>query len=181
MAVLENSTEGKYYYDLIFAESVSYGYEDMSGALGLFYPPYYGHFDTGYSGLTNHIALGTNIGSAWTAEAIACVLIHEAMHADYAHNTEKWVADTVSMLGVPREELNWTTDPVTGEEVLLDSVDQEYQAFKVAVLLWNEVKGTQTNEELDDLADKYAQGEAVLYNEVASRYVGYEEYYKERR
>ncbi len=182
LTVLENSTEGNYYYNLMVEKNVTYNYEDMgTGYLGLFTPSWWSHFYPDYSGLSNNIAVNTELGSSWSAEAIACVMAHEALHADYVHNTEKWVADTMGRLGVTREELNWYTDPVTGEEILGDSVDQEYQAFQLAARLWKEIRGTQTNDELDYIAMLYDQGGTVLYNAVALTYIGYAPYAKEMR
>ena len=82
-------------------------------------------------------------------------------------------------MGVERSELNWSWDSYANEYVLEDSQDQEYNAFVNAVLLWKEIRGSQTNEELDGLAALYDQGGSVLKDEVISRYSEYAPYYKD--
>lgn len=157
-------------------------YADLGGALGLWMPSWWPHlYDIGpYS--VNTIYIDTSLSTSWSNEKLATIMIHEALHADYTHNTEKWVLDTTLRLGVDRSDLNWSFDPVAGEDVLEDSIDQEYQAFQQEAVFWKEVKGSQSDPELDYILALYEEEQAlgtdVLYQAIARTYVGYPPYAK---
>lgn len=178
LEVLKDTVTGDYYYDLIKDKSVNLYFAAMDGAFGMYLPSWWSDFYPSWTQTNNSILIDAPLEGDWSEEAIATILVHEAMHADWAHNTDTWVAHTVDTLGVPESDLSWYTDPVTHEPVLGDSVFQEFHAFEAMVLFWQEVKGAQVNAELDfDLA-LYLLGEDVLYAEVARRYEGYPPYLK---
>jgi hypothetical protein len=178
LGVLQNSPVGLYFYNLFVEKAISVVYQDLTplGALGMYVPTYWPELYPGGPFPSNTVYLDSTAGSSWTKEALAAVLIHEAIHADYDHYTDKWVEATVERYGIDASELNWSPNPATGEMVLLDSVDQEYNAFVQAALLWQEVKGSQTNEELDYILALYLHdqenGTMDLYAQVAMLYGG---------
>lgn len=181
MAILANSTAGSYFYDLIQQNHVNIIAESMSPSLGgMFVPSWWLDFYPTDPFTPNTIYLNADLQYSWSKEALATILIHESLHADYVFNTDKWVAETTQRLGVNVSQLNWQRDPVTGQMVLQDSVDQEFNAFTEEVILWKEIKGSQTSAELDPLLADYEadqlNGTDLLYQEVASRYQGYASY-----
>ena len=184
--VLKSSQVGIYFYNLIQEKNISVVYENLNSlgtnVAGLYVPTWWFHLypQGSLPGKTpNTFYVDISLKTKWSATAVATVLIHELTHADYNHNTEKWVAETTARLSVGRDDLNWAWDAVDSQMVLLDSQDQEYNAFKQAVLLWDEMHGSEVNNELDDLLAKYNQdkeGGSVLKQEVVSRYAKYEPY-----
>gem|GEM_PF-921560 len=186
LELLNGSTVGDYYYDLIKNEGIEVSYANLdtivkSGTLGLYMPTWWEDvYGSVHSVEINSIYLNEKKKGLWSKEALACILVHEGMHADWDYNTDKWVAQAVSDLGVTSSELNWIYDPVLGHNVMQDSIYQEYQAFVVEALFWKEIKGTQKNSELDYVLGKYEEGPEYLYARIAEVYGadGYEPYGK---
>jgi len=177
MGVLAGSQAGAYYYNLIQSVPIDVVPVMLPGNYaGLYIPDWWINVypETAGTVALNTIYINSLAQSVWTKEACATILIHEALHADYNHNTEKWVIETTERLGVDRSELNWKYDPVADEMVLDDSIDQEYNAFVQELELWKEIKGAQSNQELDYLLTLYdadiANGSDLLYQEIYSRY-----------
>jgi hypothetical protein len=88
--------------------------------------------------------------------AIAAIICHEATHADYSYNPEKWIDYTMNNHpGLDASELHIGVYP-------FNSIDQEYNAFANAVKVWKDVKNGY--DKLDDLENTYDQGEAYMKN-----------------
>jgi hypothetical protein len=82
-------------------------------------------------------------------------LAHEATHADYSYNPEKWVDLTLERHPeLTASDLHIMTSP-------WNSIDQEYNANIAEVGLWNEKKGSQTDIVLDYKASKMDEGESA--------------------
>lgn len=181
VGVLKDAQNGSYFYTLMQEKNVNVTFADLPPNVGGQYvPSWWLDFYPNDPYIANTVYLSNALAAAWTKEEFSSILVHELTHADYSHNTEKWVADTIERLGVAREDLSWCRDPVTLEYVLGDSIDQEYNAFKQMVLLWREVRGSQRIYALDTLLSYYTMDEAygtdLLYSYVASAYAGYPPY-----
>lgn len=162
--ILTSTENGDYYYHLILENDVSVEYVALGASyLGLEIPSWWLDVTSCPDILpdceANTIYLSSSLKESWSAEAIAAVLVHEAVHADYDHNVSERAEETASRLGVDIEDLSWYPDPVSGSDVLLDSQDQEYIAFRQEILLWREIKGAQANDELDYEQYLYEQDE----------------------
>lgn len=179
LSLLQNTTYGDALYDLIIANNIGITYANLGGALGLWIPSWWLHLYPEDNVTPNTIYISSDIGTTWSAEAIAAVIVHEANHADYTYNTEKWVTLTTEHFSIDRSKLNWLSDPVAGGTVLGDSIDQEYNCFVQEALFWNEKRGTQSNEELDFIWNEYNLGGTELYDDVVTAYEGYKPYQKE--
>ena len=183
LGLLQGTANGNYFYNLIQANQVNVSYAPLgSNELGLFIPSYWLDFYPSDKVITHTIYINSSLENdpAWTEDAVADIIVHESMHADYDINTAVHVTETTQRLGVSSSQLNWLSDPVTDKTVLADSVDQEYKAFTQQVLFWKETKGVQTNSELDYILSEYESdqqlGTDLLYQDVASRYSGYAPY-----
>lgn len=168
LGLMQGTTYGGYYYTLIQQKQISVQYVDLgTNANGLYIPSWWLDITVCPEYLptcqANTIYLNSLLRASWTAEAVSAILVHESMHADYDHNQESHVQETISRLGVERDDLNWYDDPVRGEDVLGDSQDQEFMAFKQEVLYWREIKGNQTNYTQDTRLALYEQDEATGY------------------
>ncbi len=183
IALLSGTVNGDYFYNLINDNDINVVYFDFSRLYGDFvylFPlamwtglddqPYFDYFnndsDTLYSNTiyVNYLLEeDTDIfGSAYSDKAIASVVTHEATHADYSYNPDFWINDAIVNHGQSPEDIHITQDPY-------DSIDQEYNAFNNATLVWGEIKGTETNEELDGWLD-IVGSEIAMKQEVRSRY-----------
>ena len=183
LGLLQGTTNGDYFYNLIQTNQVNVSYAPLgSNELGLFIPSYWLDFYPSDKVITHTIYINSSLENnpAWTEDAVADIIVHESMHADYDINTAAHIAETTQRLGVNSSQLNLLTDPVTDKVVLADSIDQEYKAFTQQVLFWKETKGAQTNSELDYILSEYESdqqlGTDLLYQDVASRYSGYAPY-----
>lgn len=180
LVLLQNSTYGGDYYNLIIEENITLLYADLGeNVLGQWVPLWWLDFFPEDKLAPNTIYISSTLRTTWSEEAIATILVHEALHADYNYNTEEWVAATIARYGVDRSELAWYLDPVTNEMVLGDSIDQEYNCFVQEAMFWKEKRGTESNDELDYILSLYEQGGSELYDAVASAYVSYPLYDKE--
>jgi type II secretory pathway pseudopilin PulG len=160
LSLLEDTEAGDYFYDLLQEKGVSVEYKNLGlSTLGLWMPSYWLDFYPEDEGVyvPNTIYINSLLQQYYSEAAIACVIVHEAVHADYNYNTEERALATVDRYGTGFWDLDWRIDPVTSELVLSDTLDQEYNAFSKEVELWNEIKGTKVNEELDARLAEYEQ------------------------
>lgn len=97
--------------------------------------------------LNEHLA-----AEGWTNNAVASVIAHEATHADYSYNPQKYID---VLLGPPPVQVS---DPfgdplrdITAADIHIpgDSIDQEYNAYVNDVYVWNKIKNGDANDELD--------------------------------
>ena len=109
----------------------------------------------------NIICVNMILQTASSDQAIAAVICHEATHADYSYNPGKWIDITKAN----HPELSDSDIHIPG-----NSIDQEYNSFKNAVLVWDEVKGNLYDVILTDTASSYHQGEAAYKAELAIIY-----------
>jgi type II secretory pathway pseudopilin PulG len=172
VALLEGTDNGDWGYVIIDQKDINVEYLDMDESIyGLWVSTWYLDFVPDSEYVPNTIYINSDIKNTWSKEAIAAVIVHECLHVDYNYNmTADWADVTATAYGVPLGALNWEENPVTHEDVLLDSIDQEYNAFCREALFWNEVKGENTNEELDFVYSLYDQGGTELYDAVAATY-----------
>ena len=101
----------------------------------------------------NTIFLNEHLSAeGYTDNAVASIIAHEATHADYSYNPQQYIN---ALLGPPPVQVS---DPfgtplrdITATDIHIpgDSIDQEYNAFVNDVDVWNKIKGTDTNVELD--------------------------------
>lgn len=181
---LNGTVNGQYYYDLIQSNNIGVEYVDMAAygagatTLGFWYPLLNPLFD-------NTIHINEQLADLVPASAIASIICHEATHADYSYNAEDRIAQTLDAHPeLTRDDLNIyriggeeysisIQNPETGDYYtsvqLGNSVDQEYNAFSQAVLLWNEIKGFDESF-MDDEAALYAAGEGVFKEDIRWRY-----------
>lgn len=127
----------------------------------------------------NTIFINQNLLSqSYTQSAIASIIAHEANHADYQYHGQTWINIThadhpevplsdIHISPSPNYYLSDTRDPAYP----FDSIDQEYHSFNDAVNVWNEIKGADTNPELDYWAGlKAAGGEAAMKTRIRTLY-----------
>jgi prepilin-type N-terminal cleavage/methylation domain-containing protein len=183
LALLNGTVNGDYFYDLINDNGINVVYFDFGRLFSdfEFFQPL-----AMWTGLTNQpyndfyngddsILYGNTIyvndllkqstlafGPAYSDNAIATVITHEATHSDYSYNPDFWINDAIVNHGQAPEDIHITQDP-------FDSIDQEYNAFNNCALVWNEIGGTETNEELDIWKDMIGD-EVAMKIEVRSRY-----------
>lgn len=165
--LLKNSAAGVYFYNVIQDHNVSVVYANLSRDVAGQYIPNY----ESRTAITE-IQINAYLQGKWTAEEIATTMIHEALHADYFYNTDKWIDATLDKYGLSdKNKLSLHTNGL-GEEFLMDSIDQEYNAFVQEILLWKEIGIGQYSSEQEDLAKLYEQGGTGLWDEVTARYQG---------
>lgn len=73
----------------------------------------------------------------------------------------------------------WDHDPTQGEperETNGDTIDQEYNAFLAGANVWNEVKGSETDYQMDSWAEIIGEGEASAKETIRIYYSGLPEY-----
>jgi len=168
MALLRLASQGLYFYNLIMENNISFFYDDVAkygedpsttGAL------WFGSFNT--------IVVNQLLRTLWPEAAVAAILAHEATHADYDYNPRKWIDATMGRLA---GQVNPDTgEPYTESDLHIaaypgDSIDQEYNAFRSQVLVWNEIKGSASEYNNDRMARLYAQGEAWMKSDIRSLY-----------
>ncbi|OGX23774.1 MAG: hypothetical protein A3J51_00690 [Omnitrophica WOR_2 bacterium RIFCSPHIGHO2_02_FULL_45_21] len=178
LSVLNSSQNGQYFYNLIQDKQITVAFYDLgAGILAQWIPSWWLDFFPTDPYTANTIYIDDTLKTDWTKEAIAALIIHEALHADYTHNTEKWVTATLERYPtITRNDLAWYTNPVTGEVILTDSIDQEYNAFTQEAIFWKEVKAAQANDVQDYILALYEQGGSVLYIEIALTYLAFGDY-----
>lgn len=152
---LASSAAGKSVYDLIRGNHIGVVFVDVTlfdldpTAVGAFWA------GTGY----NTIFVNQFLTGAYP-ESLAGIIAHEAIHADYDYYPDKWIQDTLAA----HPELTPADLHIPG-----NSIDQEYHAFERGTLVWNEIKGSKTDDINEPWAQVYAQGEAFMKAEI--RYV----------
>ncbi|MDP2911759.1 MAG: prepilin-type N-terminal cleavage/methylation domain-containing protein [Candidatus Omnitrophota bacterium] len=152
--LLNGSTAGQYYYDLIYAKSISVIYDDFSkyglqNALGFWW-------GTGH----NTIYINQGLETLSSEPAISAIINHEATHADYDYYPDKWTASTLAEHSeLTESDLHITVYPG-------DSIDQEYNAFSSGITAWKELKGSYTDYNQDAWQRVYDQGEDYMKAEL---------------
>jgi len=152
LALLRGSATGKYYYDLIVDNDITYEFgETADNALGQ------------WDG--TKIVIRANLHTLYPESAIAAVIAHEATHADYDLNPDRWIASTLAAHPeLTRDDLHIDVEPYY-------SLDQEYHCFETAVLVWRQTK--QAGDECGEMDAEdalYSQGEAYMKADIADRY-----------
>lgn len=156
LEILSKSRIGAEYADLINGKKISVEYEDFSPNPGLADVAAY------FNPERNIIRVNLILKTISPEQAIAALICHEATHADYWYNPQEWIAKTKaahpelsdSAISIPR-----------------NSIDQEYNAYRNEVLLWQEVKGGLPDVLLDGLTENYNQGEAYFKTLIALVYM----------
>lgn len=152
MALLMGSAAGRYYYDLIVDNDIPYEFgATTDNALGQ------------WDG--TKIVIRENLHTLYPESAIAAIIAHEATHADYDLNPDRWITSTLAAHPeLTRDDLHIDVAPYY-------SLDQEYHCFETGVLVWRQTK--QAGDECDamDAEDAlYSQGEAYMKADIADRY-----------
>jgi type II secretory pathway pseudopilin PulG len=145
---------GKYYYDLIEEHNISIIeelYEDEDGYTKL------GQWDPSSNAIYINSRLRTE--PYWSEAAVACVIMHEAVHADFFYNPDKWAARISDQWGIAIGNLE-------GIE-LYDTQIQEYFTHSLEAATWLAIKGDYRNPSLDEKAGYYYSGEAAIRNYIA--------------
>ncbi|MDD4879341.1 MAG: prepilin-type N-terminal cleavage/methylation domain-containing protein [Candidatus Omnitrophica bacterium] len=172
--LLEGTVSGDWAFDLIANNSIKVVYVNVND---------YGESDAlaFWWGISDHIELvdrhnvfvtGNTIfvnqnlpALGYTDTAIASIITHEALHADYDYHPQLWIDATKAA----HPELTDSDIHIT--QYPGDSIDQEYHAFDNAVDVWNEIKGTDTNGQLDYWANlKATGGEAAMKAAIRTLY-----------
>ena len=152
--LLKGSTAGQYYYDLIYAKSISVIYDDFSK---------YGQENAGafWWGIDHNTIYVNQILKTISPEpAISALICHEATHADYSYYPDKWTTSTLAKHPeLTESDLHITVYPN-------DSIDQEYNAFSSQMKTWEELKGTYTDANNDGWQAIYDQGEDYMKAEL---------------
>lgn len=153
LAVLKGSSAGGSLGNLIEQMSISLSYGSMpDGALA--------YWDSG----NNAIVVNSFLRTTFSEKAIAGIVGHEATHADYSYNPQKWIDLTLER----HPEL--TSDQLHIIRYPFDSIDQEYNAFAATAQVWQEVRGSETNASLDSILSSYSQGESFFKNQIRTAY-----------
>ena len=152
--LLKGSTAGQYYYDLIYAKSISVIYDDFSK---------YGQENARafWWGIEhNTIYVNQTLKTMSPEPAISALICHEATHADYSYYPDKWTTSTLAKHPeLTESDLHITVYPG-------DSIDQEYSAFSSQMNTWKELKGTYTDTNNDGWQAIYDQGEDYMKAEL---------------
>jgi hypothetical protein len=136
-------------YNLINEKSISIIFDDFSK-----YPGAETAAAFWWGILNNTIYINQTYQNNTPNEAIAALISHEATHADYEYNPQKWIDYTLSQHSELTEadlSIPWS-----------DSIDQEYNCFGRQVLVWNTIKDGKSDLNNDAWAAEYAQGEADM-------------------
>lgn len=142
-------------YELIQSNNIDIIYESMDdGTLGYWWGIEH-----------NTIYINEALRTLYPATAVAAIIAHEATHADYEYNSPKWINSTLEA----HPELTSADLHIPG-----NSIDQEYNAFSTEIQVWNQIKGSDTNDEMDGLAAMYAQGEEYLKGVLRVAYAEYD-------
>jgi Tfp pilus assembly protein PilE len=159
--LLQTSTVGLYYYNLIQEKSISVIYDDFSeyglpsGVLAFWQGTDY-----------NTIYINQTLQTQSPEAAIAAIICHEATHADYDYYPDKWTASTLSTHPeLTESDLHITVYPY-------NSIDQEYNAFSNQINTWKELKGDGTDTNNDAWEAIYDQGEDYMKAAIRLAYAG---------
>jgi len=156
LSLLDGTLSGQFYYNLIKNNNIKVIYDDFrkygadaaSKDLAFW-------VNTSYNTIyVNDLLTQSTVefGIPYTDTAIASIITHEANHADYSYHPQEWIAATkAAHPELTDSDIHITQSPY-------DSIDQEYQGFNAAVNVWNEIKGTDTNDQLDYWAGEQATG-----------------------
>lgn len=161
---------GAYYYDLITTKNITVEYVYIEpDPLGWTM----GKWVVGDNAIRLNQDLKTRPG--WPAEAIACVIMHEATHADYNYNAEKWISRILerwpTYQGIPltRDLLtlgqayyyNPETQTYEAQPLLDPSITAEYFANCNEAEAWRELKDSYP----DNIADGILKGKLDRFNQ----------------
>ncbi|MFH0876669.1 MAG: hypothetical protein V1863_00410, partial [Candidatus Omnitrophota bacterium] len=148
---------GLSYYDLIIAEEIAVVYVDVTQyGLGV---TEVGAFWQGT--FYNTIYINELMRTYAPEPAVAALIAHEATHADYDYEPQKWIDLTLQQ----HPELTASDVHAPG-----NSIDQEYNAFRSQVSVWNETKGSYTDSNNEGWAHYYAQGESYMKSQIRQAY-----------
>ncbi|MFA5361649.1 MAG: prepilin-type N-terminal cleavage/methylation domain-containing protein [Candidatus Omnitrophota bacterium] len=159
--LLQGSDAGDYFYDLIIEKLIKVVFEDFS----IQYPQLSEGILAFWAGTTdNTIHLNSLLSGESCNEAIAATICHEATHADYSYNPQKWIDSALEQHSeLTASDLHITAYP-------LNSIDQEYNCFKNSVLLWKELQGAKTDAAMDAEEAIYDQGEEYMKAQIRLTY-----------
>ncbi len=159
--LLKGSAAGDYFYDLIIEKLIKVVFEDFL----TLYPDLPLGVLAFWAGSTdNTIHVNSLLKDSSCKEAIAATICHEATHADYTYNSQKWIDYTLAQHPeLTASDLHITSYP-------LNSIDQEYNCFKNSVLAWKELKGPQVDEIMDAEEAEYDQGEDYMKTQIRLSY-----------
>lgn len=147
LSLLQSSPTGAYYYNLIQDNAIPVFFYDFA----LISPEYDQQVGAFYVPAWDMIFVNQNLQQRFPNEAIAAVIAHEAVHADYDYNPQKWI--DITMAAHP--ELSAGDIHIPG-----NSIDQEYNAHVTQVQVWKEIRGSQSEPIHDGLVEIFDQGEA---------------------
>jgi Tfp pilus assembly protein PilE len=173
--LLKDTVSGDWAYDLIHNNSIPVVYVNpddygISGALAWWAGIYDQTFVDVYGNYVfvtgNTIFINQNLLSqGYTESAIASIITHESNHADYQYHGQTWIdATKAAHPELTDSEIHISPTPdyylsdTQKQGYPFNSIDQEYQGFDAAVDVWNEIKGADTNAELDYWANLKATG-----------------------
>ncbi|MBM3251362.1 MAG: hypothetical protein FJZ11_01085 [Candidatus Omnitrophica bacterium] len=172
---------GEYYYNLIKERNIAVEYTALDkNILGMWVPR------------ENKIEINESLQTEpdWPAEAIACIIAHEATHADYDYNAYKWIERITELYGYTEEQLveeglyRFFFNPETGlyekQPVIQYSLTEEYFCFYNEAEVWKELKNGYTNWVLDYEVSLFDQGEAAVRADLRTRssYTDLPEFFK---
>jgi hypothetical protein len=117
--------------------------------------------------MDNTIHLNSELRITSPEAAVTAIICHEATHADYSYNPDKWIDYTLNNHpGLDPSELHIIVPP-------FNSIDQEYNCFKNQVETWKELKNGYSDLNNDGWEDIYDQGEAYMKSQIRSVYAKY--------
>lgn len=162
-----------YYYELITERNISVIYDDVSkygatGAIAVWRGPGY-----------NTIYVNEEYKTKSPESAIAAVIVHEATHADYDYNPEKWLAiieerypavDTSEIINGYLYVYNPETETFDEKPHLRSSITQEYFAFSNGLETWQELRNGDSDEDQNAWLAEYVQGEDHMRDELKKYY-----------
>ncbi|HTY44636.1 MAG TPA: type II secretion system protein [Patescibacteria group bacterium] len=160
---------GAYYYNLIIDRNINVKYGALDNTTVAEWMP-------GENTIMVNQSLKAEPG--WPAAAIACSIIHEATHADYDYNPEKWiqrilerwptyqgVALTQALITDPKQAIlyyNPATQTYEQKPSLYYSITEEYFTNSNEAEAWRELKGSYTQDFEDGKLARFNQGEEAI-------------------
>ena len=156
--MLKDSSTGAYYYNLIVDNNIQIVWEDFSQN-----PQIPQHTVAYWAGVLDNTIHVNQADKLSFDSAIAALICHEATHADYDYNPDKWIASTLAQ----HRELTEANLHIPG-----DSIDQEYNAYADQVNTWNEIKGTDHDVNNDNWAAAFSQGQDDMKAQIRLAYAG---------
>jgi len=172
--LLQDTVFGDWAYDLIHNNSIVVVYVNMND-YGM--SPGTNGFWAGIGnqtwtvGRSNVFVTGNTIflnrdmpSNGYTDNAVASIITHESTHADYTYYPQAWIdATKAAHPELTDSDIHITQPPY-------NSIDQEYQAFNNDVNVWREIRGTDTNDELDYEITLQDLGEAAFKDAIRVAY-----------